>query len=400
MWHYYPEHYMFSYQLIRILCQSHYGGGEFNECLEAAGKIKSGDTESFHQGWMWQGERVLAEAEKADDEGRKITARSAYLRASNYIRTAEFFLVPQDERKLPTYQKSVNAYRKGMALMANPPRLVEVPFDGGQASLSFMPGYFFQVAGQQNGPLVIMFGGLDSTAEELYYGPASLLNERGISVLVLDGPGQGGALRLNHLHTRYDYNVPATVAFDWAVENLDIDPERIGIMSVSMGGYMAARSAAFEHRFKACAIWGAIYSYYDVWAKRPDNHPLSSIVCHILDVANMTEAREKLKSFVLADVLPQIECPTYISHGGDDRQVPVEHAYKVYEALTCEKYLNVVPADSTGSAHCHVDNFAKAYPMLDWLQEKLGENQKLLKTSVNETTKPGKITQFSSSSLT
>ncbi len=359
---------MFSYQLIRILTQSHYGGGEFNECLEAASKIETGNRESFYSAWAGQGERALEEAEKAFSEGRSVTAKAAYLRASNYLRTAEFFLGLHDERKLPTYKKALEAFQKSIPLWDNPPRIVKVPYEG-----SHLPGYFFKAKKRlpKDSPLVIMFGGLDSCAEELWYGPACLLNERGISVLVLDGPGQGGALRLNDLHTRYDYEVPATIAFDWAVANLPVDPRRIGIMAVSMGGYMAARAAAFEPRFRACAIWGAVWSYYDIWKNRPDNHPLAPIMMHIVNAQTMEEAREKLKNFTLEGVAEKISMPTYISHGGDDRQNFVENAYQVFDALTCEKYLNIVPADSTGSAHCHVDNFTKAYPMLDWLANEL-----------------------------
>lgn len=371
MWHYFPGNYMFSYQLIRILTQAQYGGGEFNECLEAADRIETGNRESFYDAWRWQGDRVFGEAEAAGGEGRGISASAAYLRASNYLRTAEFFLQPADERKLPTYLKAVESFRKGVALWEKPPRTVEIPYED-----SFLPGYFFEVAGQDKGPLVIMFGGLDSCAEELWFGPACLMVARGVSVLVVDGPGQGGALRLNHIPTRYDYEVPATISLDWAIANLPIDPERVGILAVSMGGYMAARSAAFEHRFAACAIWGAVYDYYEVWAGRPDDHPLANIVQHIVGADNMTEARTRLKQFTMAGHLDKIKAPTFIVHGEDDRQNFVSHAYRVYEGLTCEKEMIIVPKESTGSSHCSVDNFTKVYPMLDWLAGKLGSTVK------------------------
>jgi dienelactone hydrolase len=366
MWHYYPEHYMFSYQLVRILSQCHFGGGEINECIEAASRITPGDFEGFHQSWNQSGEAVLAQADQALAEGRTLSARAAYLRAGNYFRLAEFFQVPADPRKNETYGKGVKAFRQAAGMMEHPPRRVEIPFEDGPIT-----GYFFEVPGQQRGPLVIMFGGLDSTVEELFFGPYELLNERGISLLILDGPGQGESLRLRNMLTRYDYNVPATAAFDWAIANLDVDPERIGIMAVSMGGYMAARSAAFEHRFRACGIWSAVYNYYDVWANRPDTHPLARVLCHIVGVENMTEAREKLTQFTVKGIAGQIQCPTYISHGGDDRQVPVAQAQAVFDELTCEKYLNIVPADSTGSAHCHVDNVTKVFPLFDWMQQQL-----------------------------
>lgn len=370
MWHYFPGQYMPSYQLNRALTQAHYGGGEFAECLSAASEITPGDNESFHQAWAKVGNRVYAEAEEARKLGSRATARRAYLRAFNYLRTSEFFLKPSDKRKLPAYKKAVKSFRQAIKLFDNKPVQVKVPFEG-----SYMPGYFFKPAGRKKAPLMVMFGGLDSLAEEMYFGPAQLLNERGVALLVLDGPGQGETLRLNHIQTRYDYNVPATVAYDWAVANLEkaVDTSRIGIMAVSMGGYMAARSAAFESRFKVCYIWGAVWSYYDIWKNRPDNHPLAEIVMHIVGANNMADAREKLKKFTLEGVAEKISMPTFILHGEDDRQNFVENAYKVYEALTCEKYMEIVPKESSGSAHCQIDDFTRSYPMLDRVTRKLCE---------------------------
>ena len=370
MWHYFPGQYMPSYQLNRALSQSHYGGGEFSECLEAAAEITPGDRESFHKAWAKVGKRVYGEAETALKNGHKVTARRAFLRAANYIRTSEFFLNLKDKRKLPAYKHAVKSFQQGRKLLENKPKRVQVPFEG-----SFMPGYLFKTAGRKKTPLMVMFGGLDSLAEEMYYGPSQLLNERGISLLVLDGPGQGACLRLNHIHTRYDYNVPATVAYDWAVANLSdvVDTSRIGIMAVSMGGYMAARAAAFETRFKICCIWGAVWSYYDIWKNRPDDHPLAEIVQHIVGAKDMTEARERLKQFTLEGVANKISMPTYILHGEDDRQNFVENAYKLNEALTCEHIMEIVPKESSGSAHCQIDDFTRAYNMYDWVAKKMYE---------------------------
>lgn len=367
MWHFFPENYMFSYQVQRALTQSLYGGGETNEVLNTASKITVGDLESFHKEWLGQGRRSLAEANQAQDEQRINSARAAYFRAANYLRTAEFFLQPTDARKFPTYESSIAAFRAGAALAANPPQAVQVPFEG-----SFLPGYYCQAPGAKpGGPLMIQFGGLDSMAEEFYFGPAQMLMERGVSLLTLDGPGQGGALRLNHIHHRFDYEVAGTAALEWALANLDADPARIGIMAVSMGGYMAARMAAFEPRFKVCAIWGAVYDYQEIWINRPDNHPLATILQHIVGVDNMADAREKLAKYNLRGVAEKITMPTYILHGEDDRQNPVSHAYRTFNDLTCERVLDVVPASMPGSAHCQIDGFTRSFPMFDWIQRKL-----------------------------
>jgi len=368
MWHFFPGQYMPSYQVNRALTQAHYGGGEFAEVLEVAAEITPGDNESFHLAWSKMGNKAFELSEKYLADKKFVSARRTYLRAFNYLRTAEFFLKPSDQRKLPTYLKSRDAFLKAVPLFDNKPKQVEVPFEG-----SFLPGYLFLPEGVKNPPLMIMFGGLDSLAEELYFGPCQHLNERGIALLAMDGPGQGASLRLNHIYTRYDFNVAGSAVLDWGLQNLKdhADTNNIGIMAVSMGGYMAARCAAFEPRFKICVVWGAVWSYYDIWKNRPDNHPLAEIVQHIVGAENMADAREKLKKFTLDGVAEKISMPTYVLHGEDDRQNFVENAYKLRDALTCEKVVEIVPKESSGSAHCQIDDFTKTFNMYDWIQQKM-----------------------------
>ena len=214
-----------SYQVNRALTQAHHGGGEFAECLEVAGQITPGDNESFHAAWVNMGNKVFDLGETALANENPITARRSFLRAFNYLRTAEFFLKPSDPRKMPTYLKAREAFLKAIDHFEQKPIRVEVPFDG-----SFLPGYLFAPAGVKKPPLMIMFGGLDSLAEELYFGISQHLNERGIALLAMDDPGQGYALRVNHILTRYDFNVAGTAVLDWAIDNLsnhvDTTPDR------------------------------------------------------------------------------------------------------------------------------------------------------------------------------
>lgn len=388
MWHYFPGQYMPSYQVNRALTQAHYGGGEFAECLEVASQITPGDNESFHNAWVNMGNKVFGIGETALQNGNVVTARRSMLRAFNYLRTAEFFLKPSDSRKMPTYLRAREAFLKAIDHFEQKPLQVEVPFEAGQASLSFLPGYLFTPAGVKNPPLMIMFGGLDSLAEELYFGISQHLNERGIALLAMDGPGQGYALRVNHILTRYDFNVAGTAVLDWAINNLSdyVDTDRIGIGAVSMGGYMAARCAAFEPRFKVCMVFGAVWSYYDIWKNRPDNHPLAEIVQHIVGADNMADARERLKQFALDGVADKISMPTYILHGEDDRQNFVENAYKLDAALTCEHVLEIVPKEESGSAHCQIDDFTKTFNMFDWVARKMNATHALVTTPLTEQT--------------
>jgi dipeptidyl aminopeptidase/acylaminoacyl peptidase len=371
MWHYFPGKYMPSYQVNRALTQAHYGGGEFAEILEVASKINPDDRETYNVAWTNKGDEAFGKAEDFERSGNFVSAKKTYLRAFNYLRSAEFFMNLQDERKIDTYVKAREAFLRAIKYFENEVKTVEVPFEG-----SFLPGYLFAPKNVKNPPVVIMFGGLDSLAEELYFGISHELNERGVALLAMDGPGQGAALRLNHIHSRYDYNVAGTAVLDWVIENFSdvVDTTRVGIAAVSMGGYMAARCAAFEPRFKVCMIFGAVWSYYSVWEGRNEKHPLAEIVQHIMDANSYEEVLEKLKGFTLENgVAEKISMPTYILHGEDDKQNFVEHAYNLDKALICEHVLDVVPKEESGAQHCQIDDFTKTFKMFDWIAKKIQE---------------------------
>lgn len=368
MWYYFSGKYMPSYQINRALTQAHYGGGEFAEILEVASEIDPDNRQSFNGAWLKMGNKIMTLAEDFEKKEHFVSARRTYLRAFNYLRSAEFFMQLDDDKKLDTYKRCREAFVRATKYFDKKPVQVEVPYEG-----SFLPGYLFAPQGVEKPPVMIMFGGLDSLAEELYFGISQHLNERGIALLAMDGPGQGAALRLKGIHSRYDYDVAGTAILDWSIANLGehIDVDKIGIMAVSMGGYMAARCAAFEPRFKACVVFGAVWSYHEIWKNRPDNHPLAKIVQHIVGADDMAEARKLLEGFTLEGVAEKISMPTYILHGEADQQNFVENAYKLDQVLNVEHVLEVIPKDESGAQHCQVDDFTRTFNMYDWIEKKM-----------------------------
>jgi len=56
-------------------------------------------------------------------------------------------------------------------------------------------------------------------------------------------------------------------------------------------------------------------------------------------------------------VAGKIACPVLVTHGANDRVVPVEAAHKLYAALTTKKKtLKIFTAEEGGAEHCQVDN--------------------------------------------
>src|SRR6266511_5977289 len=177
----------FSFELLRAVSYAPYGGAEIGECLATAARIRAGDFESWHVEWRRVGERVDTLAAQALGAGHRISAREAFLRASNYYRTAEFFLAPDDPRRMPTFEKSRTTFWQFLELSGLCVERVRIPYEG-----MTLPGYFYRVDDSRAPRRTLLsVGGFDSTGEELYFFAAAAALPRGYNVLTFAGPGQG-----------------------------------------------------------------------------------------------------------------------------------------------------------------------------------------------------------------
>lgn len=82
----------FSFETLRGVSYAPYGGADIGEVMATAARITPGDWESRHREWLALADRIATIADKCAGDGHFVSAGSAYLRASNYYRTAEFFL--------------------------------------------------------------------------------------------------------------------------------------------------------------------------------------------------------------------------------------------------------------------------------------------------------------------
>ncbi len=92
----------FSYNLLRTIGHTVYGGAEKSECLATASRIEDGNYDQWYTEWRETGDLTAYHAGVRLSKGNTISALQAYLRASNYYRNAEFFLHsnPTDSRIL------------------------------------------------------------------------------------------------------------------------------------------------------------------------------------------------------------------------------------------------------------------------------------------------------------
>jgi len=83
--------------------------------------------------------------------------------------------------------------------------------------------------------------------------------ERGYNVLSFDGPGQAGAVYRQRLVFRPDWENVVGPVIDYALTLPGVDGAKIVLWGLSMGGELAPRAAAFEHRLAALVCVDGLY---------------------------------------------------------------------------------------------------------------------------------------------
>lgn len=375
---YFPDDYRWSAAVSGLLNSAPYGGSELAEVHRAGRALQDrvGDDEAWFKEWRAVGDRVRKLAQEARAKGQRFTAAAAYLRACNYYQMGERFRTPKDAAALQAFRKSLQCFRTH-AMLTDRPRIesVEIPYEGGS-----LPAYFVHAENSDViPPAVVFFDGLDVTKELLYLRGVSELVRRGVSCLIVDGPGTGEAIRFRGAFLRFDYEVAGSAALDYLATRPDVDASRVGVMGISLGGYYAPRCAAMDPRFKACVAWGAIWDYHAVWKRRVEagfGGSMSVPGHHILWILNadtLDEALDKLEDFRMDGVVQKMRCPFLITHGADDQQVALADAEALYAAAgSKDKTLRVFTSEEGGSQHCQGDYtwLGNSY-IYDWLAEKL-----------------------------
>ena len=92
---------------------------------------------------------------------------------------------------------------------------------------------------------MIHTNGLDSVKEMTYWsGIGDHLRARGISMLAIDHPGVGEALRLRDLPGRHDSEAWVTPAVDYLGSRQDVDPRRARIVELRYFGGLSIEETA------------------------------------------------------------------------------------------------------------------------------------------------------------
>jgi pimeloyl-ACP methyl ester carboxylesterase len=394
----------FSFETLRALGYTPYGGADIGEVTSTASRIPNGDKTAWYSEWLALAERIHADADRSAAEGHPVSARESYLRASNYYRVSEFYLrvdSSNDTEVCAVGQLSVESFDSAAQLMNPAPERVSFPYEGTTLPGWWIPadlGAAHPTGGDPDGPrpTLLYHGGFDSTEEELYFSGGAAAARRGYHVLAFAGPGQGSALRDQKLLFRPDWEAVVTPAVDWLLARPDVDPDRIALMGMSFGGLLAPRAAATEHRLAALIAYDGLYSFADavhgmvgpeimklvgdgldtsdakasalikgLMSSRTNTFgPAFSWAMWVFGEDSLAGALRAFAPYTLEGHAPLITCPTLVLDGENDPG----HASRLYEALYCQKTYHLFPTAEGGGEHCQEGVMFRLHQVVfDWL---------------------------------
>ncbi len=236
--------------------------------------------------------------------------------------------------------------------------------------------------------------------EELYFFLVAAARARGYSVLTFEGPGQGSVLREQGLPLTPEWEKPTSAVLD-AFLAARARPEKIAMVGLSLGGYLAARAAAFDDRIDAVVSYdvffdGALgsrgaasrrsaFALRDVGLGRAVDL-LAAVRGHFdpgsaWALSNGRWTFQKSKALDVADAVAQyslggvaarIHQDVLILAGDQDQFIPVEQVAEYERALVNARSVTtkIYDAPSGGSEHSQLGaSTLWQADLFDWLSE-------------------------------
>jgi Prolyl oligopeptidase family len=381
------------FQLLRSLGAATSMGGAVGEIFAAVRNIRDGDPRTWPPAFVALGDRTRSAARSVLQK-HPVSARDHFQRASMYYRAAEYYDDPVSDTSRAHGLASRDTFLEAAKLMPWKVEVLQIPFER-----VWLPGYFMQPTGAdaRRRKTVIVLTGFDGTGEELYFQTGQAALERGWNVLMAEGPGQTGLLRFHpDVVFRPDYEVPVGAMIDYALSRTEVDPQRLALYGISLGGYFAPRAAAHDARIKALVANSPIPDLhaYEVGfvgegiAANPP--PLSLEEIDRLPDQQMPPGMklslkaglrrfgtdslaawlERLREFRIGDALQTIRCPSLALVGEGEGPIAMNLFESFNRGVSGSVTQRVFTTAEGADSHCQLGNLPLSNAVIyDWLDE-------------------------------
>jgi len=351
---------------------------DLGEMLETTKQITEGDPETWYSAWAATADRVETLAAHTQDT---ISKGDAYMRASTYQQLAEFLLPPDDARRPESLEKAVRWFFQGLDALGVRYEYFTAPYENGRLRSLYLPG----PGGAEKKPLIMAVGGYDSILEEKYpvIGKAAL--DRGYSVLIYEGPGQGEPLRKYGLTFTSEWEKPTAAVLDEFLRSHD-KPSKIVLFGMSMGGYLAPRAAAFEDRIDGVVAYDVCFDFYEcairimsgvkqnpLALKDPGVSWAYNNALWTMGTTNPDDTLDAFSRYKLAPIADRIRQHVLILAGTEDHFIPFHQVADFEKSLVNARSVTTQIFDraSGGGEHCQCGATSLVHAaVFDWLLQK------------------------------
>jgi len=367
-----------------ILGATSAGGCEIGEAFATAARIKDGDASSWQAEWLKMAQRAEVRGDKALAGSHKVSARQQLLRASYYYRAAMVSMLPDDPRLTDTAGRSRALMLRAGQLMEPRIEYVEIPLAGG-----WMQGLFRKAAkGVKPAKTLILIGGAETYAEDLYFFIAPQAFARGYNFLTVDLPGQG-LTPLEGKVFRPAMDAPIRAVLDYALSRPDVDRARLAVYGISSGGGFAPQATMDEPRIKALVMNNCVVDAAPGVAKMAVAKATPEVVAGWtsfkrqtnqgiawrfgVDINNLPGLVEANEGFRFDPARVSAPALVLVSNGEyGNEEIRRQTALCMDGLASAHKKLVVTPAEEGASNHCIMENRSlMGQEVFDWLDEVL-----------------------------
>jgi pimeloyl-ACP methyl ester carboxylesterase len=382
----------YHHAVLRALNQVATHGADISEVLQATTRMQAGDEQNWFDEWTALGDRSMGRARSVRNRQSR---GEALLRAHTYYARAQFYLPWNDPKRPETFDRSRRVFYEGLDTLGVAYEKIDVPY-----GTNHLKALYYSAPNPVAGPLIVFCGGYDTIFEELYFFLAASATSRGYSVLTFDGPGQGAPLREQGLQFTPEWEKPTSAVLDSFLAS-HARPEKIVLIGLSMGGYLAPRAAAFEPRIDG------VVSYdigYDIQAAFMAGVPsilmrlrgmgLGKLVDKIaalvarsnpnlrwalsnsrwtMGASGLLEMLDAVGPYTLAGVADRIRQDVLILAGAEDQFIPLNQVEKYQRALVNARSITTKVYDRASGGHEHSQLGAPTLwqaDFFDWIEEK------------------------------
>ncbi len=234
------------------------GGLSAGEAFYVATQIADGNADSWTRAFEHQGEVLNAQADTWLERRYTLAAGEARLKAFACYRSAWQFVAP-GERFAALFHTSQKLFDQAMTELGLPATRFTVAYGGGE-----LPGHFYP-ATDPSAPTVLVIGGADTCHEDRFLSQGRYYIDRGYSVALVDLPGQG-LVQEQGLHWEPETERPIGAVIDELIARFGVEPRKLALLGMSLGGYFACRAAAHEPRLAAVIATPALPRPYELFA--------------------------------------------------------------------------------------------------------------------------------------